>query len=248
MFSDAAETSTGYRQPVQARAFGRVAVVVAALLVLLPLGIRLTPPPMAAIDAGQTATFVTVSIPLDRVEERPLPAPANLAPPVAPAPPSAALPSPAAPGETAAPPASVTPPGTSIVTSPPAMAASAASGAAIPAPPAPAAPAAAAVPAAASASAAADWRARLLGHLKHFRRYPRQAEAARQQGIARVAITLRRSGDVVTAELVRGSGYPLLNMEARATVRRASPLPPPDDAIPGDPVTVEVPIDFALRR
>ncbi len=123
------------------------------------------------------------------------------------------------------------------------MAASAASGAAIPAPAAPAA-----APAAASASAAADWRARLLGHLKHFRRYPRQAEAARQQGIARVAITLRRSGDVVTAELVRGSGYPMLDMEARATVRRASPLPPPDDAIPGDPVTVEVPIDFALRR
>jgi protein TonB len=88
----------------------------------------------------------------------------------------------------------------------------------------------------------------LLGHLKRFRRYPRQAESARQQGIARIAITLRRSGEVVAAELVHGSGYPALDMEARATVRRASPLPPPDDAIPGDPVTIEVPIDFAIRR
>ncbi len=115
--------------------------------------------------------------------------------------------------------------------------------------PASAAPAAPAPPPVVSAaSAAADWRARLLGHLKRYRRYPRQAEAARQQGIARVAITLRRSGEVVAAELVRGSGYPLLDMEARATVTRASPLPPPDDAVPGDPVTVEVPIDFAIRR
>jgi protein TonB len=64
----------------------------------------------------------------------------------------------------------------------------------------------------------------------------------------RVAITLRRSGDVVGVDIVHGSGYPLLDMEARTTVSRASPLPAVDEAIPDDPVTVEVPIDFALRR
>jgi len=99
-----------------------------------------------------------------------------------------------------------------------------------------------------SASAAADWRARLLGHLKRYRHYPRQAEAARQQGVARIAITLRRSGEVTAVELIHGSGFPLLDQEACATARRASPVPPVEDGIPGDPVTVEVPIDFALRR
>ncbi|WP_295561685.1 energy transducer TonB, partial [uncultured Sphingomonas sp.] len=62
------------------------------------------------------------------------------------------------------------------------------------------------------------------------------------------AITLHRSGEVIAVELVHGSGYPLLDMEARTTVRRAAPLPAVDDAVPGDPVTVEVPIEFALHR
>ena len=73
-------------------------------------------------------------------------------------------------------------------------------------------------------------------------------EIAPLVAVARVAITLHRSGEVIAVELVHGSGYPLLDMEARTTVRRASPLPAVDAAIAGDPVTVEVPIDFALRR
>ena len=56
------------------------------------------------------------------------------------------------------------------------------------------------------------------------------------------------AGEVIAVELVHGSGYPLLDMEARTTVRRAAPLPAVEDAVPGDPVTVEVPIEFALHR
>lgn len=94
----------------------------------------------------------------------------------------------------------------------------------------------------------ADWQARVLGHLRRFRRYPRPAESAGQQGVAIVAITLNRQGDVLSASLRRGSGYPLLDTEAVATARRASPLPAPDTAILGDPVRVEVPVAFSLNE
>lgn len=241
--------STGYRQPMQARAFGTGALVASGLLVALLLSVRLIAPPPPTIDAGPMAVFVAEAIPLDQPRhdpsEPPPPAPPSPAPrpplpttappprigsvvPTVAAPPSVGVPSAVAPAQPAAEvplppsPLSGTKPVESLVMT------------------APAAPAA--------ATAAADWRARLLGHLKRYRRYPRQAEAARQQGVARVAITLRRSGEVIAVELVHGSGYPLLDMEARTTVRRAAPLPAVDDAVPGDPVTVEVPIDFALRR
>lgn len=96
--------------------------------------------------------------------------------------------------------------------------------------------------------AKAEWEDLLLGHLAKFRRYPRQAESARQQGTVLVDITLNRSGKLLKAAIRQGSGYPLLDAEALATVRRASPLPAPTDEVPGDPVTAEIPVQFSLRR
>ena len=243
------EPLPGYRQPAQARAFGMAAVVASGLLGVLLLSIRLIPPPTPAIDAGPMAVFVAESIPLDQPQlEQPRldkPEPSDHVPPSAdPGPPfptaeppsqsvASDVPTTSAPSSVAAP--STAPPAQSVqeVAHPP----SALSGTK-----------SAESPSAISPAAAADWRARLLGHLKRYRRYPRQAEATRQQGVVRVAITLSRSGEVIAVELVHGSGYPLLDMEARNTVRRAAPLPAVDDAVPGDPVTVEVPIEFALRR
>lgn len=96
--------------------------------------------------------------------------------------------------------------------------------------------------------AKAKWNDLLLSHLEMFRRYPRQAERARQQGVVLVDITLDRAGNVLEATIRQGSGFPLLDAEALATVRRASPLPAPTDDVPGDPVTAAIPIQFSLRR
>lgn len=245
MVSDTTRTGSGYRQPVQARAFGTGTLVLGGLVVALLFGIQRIAPPTPSVDAGEAVVFMAESIPLDPIVEHSKPA-AMRQPPSEPSPPS----HPAVTAVTAAP---VLPPQGEIAVPMPASLpipsqataprTSTADGDA-PSPPALAAPASSV----SSSAAAADWRARLLGHLKRYRRYPRQAEAARQQGIARIAITLRRSGEVTAVELIHGSGYPLLDQEARATARRASPVPPVDDAIPGDPVTVEVPIDFTLRR
>jgi len=243
MHSD--DPRSGYRQPVQARAFGTAALAAGGMLAALLLSIRLFSPPVPAVDAGRTAVFVAASIPLTRSEPPPPDPVVDPQPPV-PKPPMAVV--------TTTSPTMAAP--VVLRSAPPSIALPSAAAAAQPVSAPVLAPSVVAKPVesparpdpAAQEAAAADWRARLLGHLKRYRRYPRQAEAARQQGVARVAITLRRSGEVIAVELVHGSGYPLLDMEARTTVRRASPLPAVDDAVPGDPVTVEVPIDFALRR
>lgn len=234
---------SGYRQPAQARVFAGGALVAIGLLAMLLLSIHLIAPPLPTIDAGQTVAFVAESIPVD---------------PPAPAPRTPSPPDPQPPLPTAAPPAPATAARAPTIAIPSLIADApvvlpgpTTSDLALP--PSPrsdvrpvqrSVPAAPAVPVA----AAADWRAQLVEHLKRFRRYPRHSATARQQGVARVAITLRRSGEVIAVELIHGSGYPLLDIEARTTVRRASPLPAVDEGVPGDPVTVEVPIDFKLRR
>lgn len=96
-------------------------------------------------------------------------------------------------------------------------------------------------------SAAVTWRGLLLGRLKAYRRYPRRAQSAGQEGVVLVAFTVDRRGAVLGVRIVRGSGYPLLDDAALATVRRASPVPPPPDDLPGDPVEVVVPVDFYVR-
>jgi protein TonB len=97
-------------------------------------------------------------------------------------------------------------------------------------------------------AALANWESELLGHLKRFLRYPRPSQSAREEGIAQVTITVDRQGHVLGARLARGSGYPMLDSEAVAMVRRGSPVPPPSADIPGDPVIVTIPILFSLRR
>lgn len=120
------------------------------------------------------------------------------------------------------------------------------------APPAAAKPdaavAAPATSAAAEQAARANWQSQLLGHLKGFLRYPRQAQSSRQEGITLVALTIDRQGKVLSARVERGSGYPTLDSEAVATARRGSPVPPPTADIRGDPVSVTIPIIFSLRR
>ncbi|HIE5095364.1 TPA: energy transducer TonB [Stenotrophomonas maltophilia] len=95
--------------------------------------------------------------------------------------------------------------------------------------------------------AEASWEGRLLGHLQKHRRYPRQAERLRQQGVVYVRFAVARDGVVSALGLGRSSGFALLDQETLDTVRRASPVPAPPAEVAGDPVEVMVPVSFFLR-
>ena len=95
--------------------------------------------------------------------------------------------------------------------------------------------------------AEATWEGRLLGHLQKHRRYPRQAERLRQQGVVYVRFAVARDGAVSGLKLGRSSGFELLDQETLDTVQRASPVPAPPAEVAGDPVQVMVPVSFFLR-
>jgi protein TonB len=87
----------------------------------------------------------------------------------------------------------------------------------------------------------ASWRGALMPHLNRHKRFPSGAAGT---GIVTVAFTIDRSGRVLSARLIRGSGDAVLDSEAVALPRRASPVPAPPSNIGGGSVTLAVPIRF----
>jgi len=113
---------------------------------------------------------------------------------------------------------------------------------------APSPPAAAAASPQPPASHGPDkWEGRVLARLERFRRYPPDAEHARQQGIAYIRFRIDRSGHVLSASLERSSGIAALDQAAMETLHRADPLPqiPPDRP---DEIEITVPIEFSIRH
>ncbi|MEH2514736.1 protein TonB [Bradyrhizobium sp. AZCC 1610] len=87
----------------------------------------------------------------------------------------------------------------------------------------------------------ASWRGSLMAHLNRHKRFPPGAAGT---GTVTVAFMIDRSGRVLSARLVRGSGDAALDAEAVALPRRASPVPAPPPNVGGGSVTLAVPIRF----
>lgn len=111
-------------------------------------------------------------------------------------------------------------------------------------------PASAAAPGIADARAREqqlNWQTRLLMHLEREKRYPLAARQRDEQGVAQVQLTMDRGGRVLSASLSRSSGSRWLDEEALALMRRAQPLPAPPDSLPGERLSLKIPIRFSLR-
>ena len=78
-------------------------------------------------------------------------------------------------------------------------------------------------------------------------RYPDVAQSQGIAGVATVRFTLHRSGQVLSASLVRSAGHPALDRAALATVGPGSSLPPAPDGLPQQKTTFVVPLHFSLR-
>lgn len=96
------------------------------------------------------------------------------------------------------------------------------------------------------AQAVQSWNAMLLAHLSRYKRYPSSAKRRQYEGIVYLWFVMDREGRVLSARIERGSGYALLDEEARAMIRRAEPLPAPPPEVPGERVVRVVPVDFSL--
>jgi protein TonB len=99
-------------------------------------------------------------------------------------------------------------------------------------------------PSGGSAAGLADWSARLRAHIERHKRFPADADPARDRGLARVSFVVDLQGRVLSQRLAGSSGSAALDREAISLLQRAQPLPPPPREMGRSSVSVIVPINF----
>jgi protein TonB len=111
---------------------------------------------------------------------------------------------------------------------------------------APAPPVAAPVPQKSVSEGRDSYLGRVLAQLNRFKQYPRAARQARIEGVVMLHFVMDADGKVVSFEIAKSSGRPVLDAEALALIQRAQPLPalPPD--FPTRTLDAVVPVEFSL--
>jgi protein TonB len=98
-----------------------------------------------------------------------------------------------------------------------------------------------------SAAGRDSWNRLIALQLQRHKGYPAAAIARNETGTSVVAFTLDRRGVVVASRVTQSSGYPALDQEALATVKRAAPFPMPPESVPGESFDFTVPFPFRLH-
>jgi len=92
-----------------------------------------------------------------------------------------------------------------------------------------------------------SWHSKIVAEIERNKAYPPAAHSHGEKGVVRLAFTIDRQGRVMSSQVIRSSGYPALDQETMATVRRAQPFPPPPADLPGEKFNFNVPISFNIR-
>jgi periplasmic protein TonB len=92
-----------------------------------------------------------------------------------------------------------------------------------------------------------NWKSRLIAALERSKRYPTEARARGEQGVAQLAFSIDRHGGVHNARIAHSSGSELLDSETLALLQRAQPLPPPPPELAGAEIAIVVPIRYNIR-
>lgn len=98
------------------------------------------------------------------------------------------------------------------------------------------------------ANAVPQWKTELVARLQRYKRYPSDAQARGEEGVAQLAFSVDRSGGVHNARILRSSGSSVLDRATLDLIARAAPLPAPPPEIRGAQIAIVVPINYNLRR
>lgn len=85
------------------------------------------------------------------------------------------------------------------------------------------------------------WQQSLVAHLARFKSYPHAGAAA---GVVSLTFTIDRKGNLVSSRIEKTSGSDVLDAEALAMVKRATPFPAPPAGVADADLTFVVPIRF----
>jgi protein TonB len=96
-------------------------------------------------------------------------------------------------------------------------------------------------------NALAAYKTKVQRKLERYKKYPPSARNSKQEGTVTVRFTINRSGKVVSSQLVKGSGFPILDDEVMALLRRVDPFPEFPKELSDNQITLTAPIRFSLR-
>jgi len=96
-------------------------------------------------------------------------------------------------------------------------------------------------------NAVPSWKSALVSRLERAKRYPPQAQARGERGVAQLAFSIDRRGGVHNARIVRSSGSRLLDEATLELLKRAAPLPAPPPELAGAQIAIQVPIRYDIR-
>jgi periplasmic protein TonB len=91
------------------------------------------------------------------------------------------------------------------------------------------------------------WESALVAHIERFKRYPAEARAHDERGMARVAFTIDRDGWVRASRVVQSSGSPTLDAETLEMLQRAQPMPRPPAQLSNNELSFVVPVRFNIK-
>jgi protein TonB len=91
------------------------------------------------------------------------------------------------------------------------------------------------------------WYSSIALQIERNKSYPPSAQRRGEKGVVELAFSIDRDGHVLSSEVVKSSGYPALDQETLATVRRAQPFPLPPADMDGDRFSFNVPVKFDIR-
>jgi protein TonB len=108
-------------------------------------------------------------------------------------------------------------------------------------------PAPAAAPSPVAGTGRAAYLGQIVAHLDAAKRYPRQARKLHMEGVVQLHFVMDRAGRVLTFDIAKSSGRPLLDEEVRHLIVRAQPLPPIPADWPQQTLNLVVPVEFELH-
>jgi TonB family protein len=89
---------------------------------------------------------------------------------------------------------------------------------------------------------------RLVVQLNRFKQYPRTARQAHIEGVVMLHFVMDAQGKLISYEIAKSSGRPILDAEALALIQRAQPLPALPADFPTHTLDAVVPIEFSLNH
>jgi protein TonB len=92
----------------------------------------------------------------------------------------------------------------------------------------------------------ARWARRLDRIVARAQIYPRDAQRTGQQGMVMLEVRIDASGRILSVEVRRSSGHPLLDEAAIASLQSLGSLPAPPGEVRWDGRPIQIPIHYRL--